>query len=133
MEDYNRYIKKSHIKAVEKFNNELREWAEYTNGDPDTDAELYEDINTMFTLSDVRVEDGRLKYRYDGREEQEEMLCVDEDDGSLWERDGLDGIMDYVKFWKACLRRAKRYFAMDTDRLDRISEGEEDDIDDDAC
>ena len=88
----NDYIKKSHIRAVEKFNEELRKWSEYTNGTPDGDAELYEDANTSFTLADVRVDDGRLKYRYDGREEYEEMLWVDEEDGSLSEKEGLDSI-----------------------------------------
>lgn len=128
-QDMNKYIKKSHIKAVEKFNEELRQWSEYTNGTPDDDAQLYEDINTDFTLANVRVEDGRLKYRYDGKEEYEEMLCVDDDDGSLWEKEGMDDIMDYLKFWRACLRRAKRYFAMDPDKLDRMADGEEDDDD----
>ena len=129
MEDMNKYIKKSHIRKVEQFNEELRQWSEYTNGTPDGEAELYEDINTPFTLSHVRVEDGCLKFTYDGREESENMLRKD-DDGTIWEPDGLDSIPDYIKFWKACLRRAKRYWEMDPDRLDRMADGDEDDIED---
>lgn len=129
-ENLNKYIKKNHIKAVEKFNEELRKWAEYTNGNPDEPAELYEDINTPFTLTNVRVEDGCLNYLYDGREESEKMVRQWEDTGEWEEVEGLDSIPDYLKFWKACLRRAKRYFAMDPDKLDRLSEGEEDDEDD---
>ena len=130
MEDLNKYIRKSHIKAVEKFNEELRKWSEYTNGSPDDDVELYEDACTMFTLSNIRVEDGCLKFVYDGCEDSENMLRED-DDGTIWEPDGLDSIMDYLKFWRSCLRRAKRYFAMDTDKLDRLQSGEEEDEDDD--
>ncbi len=122
----NKYIKKSHIKAVEKFNMELRSWSEYINGTPDSEVELYEDINTIFTLSNVRVEDGCLKYRYDGKEEAENMVCQYEDTKEYYEEDGLDSIMEYVKFWRACLRRAKRYFEMDSEKLDRLADGEED-------
>lgn len=130
-ENLNKHIKKSHIKAVEKFNEELRKWAEYTNGNPEDAPLLYEDINTPFTLANVRVEDGCLNYVYDGREESEKMVRQWEDTGEWEEVEGLDSIPDYLKFWRACLRRAKRYFAMDPDRLDRMADGDEDDIDDD--
>lgn len=129
MENLNNYIKKSHITAVRKFNDELRRWSESINGTPDGDVYLYEDVNTPFRLSNVRVEEGSLKYLYDGREESEKMLRMD-DDGTIYEEEGMDGIIDYLKFWKSCLRRAKRYFAMDPDRLDRMAEGYENDIDD---
>ena len=125
MGDLNRYIKKSHIKAAEKFNKELIEWSEYTGEYPVT---LYEDANTSFTLSAVRVEDGCLRYMYDGTEESDNMLMKD-DDGTIWEPDGLDSIMDTIRFWRSCLRRAKRYFEMDPDKLDRLQEGEEDEDD----
>ena len=130
MEDLNRYIKKSHIKAVEKLNEELRQWSEYTNGTPD-EAELYEDQYTVFTLSNLRVENGCLCYCFDGREERENKVCQYEDTKEYYEEEGLDSIPECVKFWRACLRRAKRYFAMDTDKLDSLQSGEEDDEDDD--
>ena len=128
MKDLNSYIKKSHLTAVQKFNNELREWSLYCNGNPDDDVELYEDINTVFRLSNVRVEDGCLCYRFDGAEERENMLRV-EDDGTVWEPDGLDSIPEYLKFWRSCLRRAKRYWEMDCETLDRLAESEEYDDD----
>ena len=125
MEDLNKYIKKSHIKMVENFNADLEAFRKET-GEPV--ATLYEDANTSFTLSSVRVEEGRLKYTYDGKEEYEEALWVDEEDGSLSERDDIDSIPEYIKFWRACLRRAKRYWSMDCDKLDAIQNGEALDI-----
>ena len=125
MEDLNKYIKKSHIKMVENFNADLEAFRKET-GEPV--ATLYEDANTSFTLSSVRVEEGRLKYTYDGKEEYEEALWVDEEDGSLSERDDIDSIPEYIKFWRACLRRAKRYWGMDGDKLDAIQNGEALDI-----
>ena len=38
------------------------------------------------------------------------------------------GIMEAVKFWRACLRRAKKYFAEDPEVLDRIYDGEMEDL-----
>lgn len=125
MQDLNKYIKKSHIKMVENFNADLEAFRKET-GEPV--ATLYEDANTSFTLSSVRVEEGRLKYTYDGKEEYEEALWVDEEDGSLSERDDIDSIPEYIKFWRACLRRAKRYWGMGGDKLDAIQNGEALDI-----
>ena len=125
MEDLNKYIKKSTIKMVEKFNADLEAFRKETE---EPVATLYEDANTSFTLSSVRVEEGRLKYTYDGKEEYEEALWVDEEDGSLSEREGIDSIPEYIKFWRACLRRAKGYWGMGGDKLDAIQNGEALDI-----
>lgn len=119
--DFNCYIKKSHIKAVDKFNEDLKAWAAYTG---EAEPTLYEDANISFTLSDVRVEDGKLCYKYDGRQEQENQVFWDEGENEWFEMEGMDSIPDYIKFWRACLRRAKRYWAMDSDKLDAIQNGE---------
>jgi hypothetical protein len=39
-------------------------------------------------------------------------------------------VTEWVSFWRACLRRAKRYWAMDTDKLDAIQDGEQEDEED---
>ena len=52
------------------------------------------------------------------RQEQEQMM--DEDDAREW-----------LKFWRANLRRAKRYWEMDTETLDKIQDGELEDIQED--
>lgn len=125
MEDLIKYIKKSHIKAVEKFNEELKAWEKETGEYP---ATLYEDAYTSFTLSDIAISnDGQLFYTYDGQVESEVIVRQDEETGEYWEDDGIDGIMEYVKFWRKCLRRAKRYWSMDPDELDAIQDGEAED------
>ena len=124
MEDLNKYIKKSHIKAVEKFNEQLNEFAKET-GEPV--AILYEDIYTSFTLSNVRVEDGFLVYNYDGKEEKD-VIVVYDDEFETWYEDDLYGIMDALSFWKKCLHRAKKYWSMNPDTLDAISDGEKPDV-----
>ena len=124
MANLNLYIKKSHIKAVEKFNEELKAWAKETGEEK---ATLYEDAFTSFTLSDIRVEDGKLCYSQDGEEYKENMLLYDEETKEYWECETLDSIMDFINFWRACLRRAKRYWSMDPDKLDRIQDGDVED------
>lgn len=49
----------------------------------------------------------------------------------MYYEEDLDGIAEWIKFWRACLRRAKRYFAMDTDKLDKIQDGEIEDDEED--
>ena len=121
------YIKKSHIKAVQKFNEELAAFAKETGEDAPT---LYEDANTSFTLCDLAISnDGQLFYTYDGQVEFEVIVRYDEDENCYYEDEGSEGIMEYIKFWRKCLRRAKRYWAMDSDKLDAIQDGEQEDDD----
>ena len=124
MANLQKYIKKSHIKAVEKFNAELQAFAKETGENPVT---LFENANTSFTLADIHVENGWLKFDYDGQPDSVLVVEKDDFDGKYYESE-LDGIMDYVHFWRKCLNRAKRYWAMDPDRLDKIQDG---DIEDD--
>ena len=115
------FIKKSHLKAVDKFNEELKAFSAMTGETPVT---LYEDPYTSFTLSDVTVsEDGLLYYQYDGKTEFV-IVRKDEETGKYYEDEGMDSIKEYIKFWRACLRRAKRYWEMDTDKLDAIQNGD---------
>ena len=52
----------------------------------------------------------------------------DEEEGVYFEDEYYSGIMEAVKFWRACLRRAKKYFAEDPEVLDRIYDGEMEDL-----
>ncbi len=124
MKNLNNYISKRHQTMVAKFNEELKAWAKTTG---EKEAELYEDIYTSFTLSDMRLENGCLVYNYDGREEREQI--VQEEDGEFYETEGIDGIAEGIKFWRSCLRRAKRYWETDPDTLDKMSDGEIEDLD----
>lgn len=122
----NKYIKKSHIKAVDKFNEELKAWAKETG---EKEPTLYENANTSFTLSDPIVENGWLKFNYDGQPDSVRMVEKDNLDGEYYETEGLDDIMEYVRFWRKCLSRAKKFWSMDPDHLDAIQNGEEEFID----
>lgn len=115
----NNYIKKSHIRALEKFKEELETFRKETGEEA---AELYENPFTWFTLADIRLENGTLIYLYDGREERETVVLFDEEGNDYYEVE-YDGIMDAIRFWRACLRRAKRYWSMDTEKLDAIQDG----------
>ncbi len=126
MEDMNNYIKRSHLRMVEKFNADLEAFRKETEVNA---ATLYEDAYTSYTLANVRVDNGCLVYEYDGREESEEMVRYDDDEQMYYEED-LDGIAEWVKFWRKCLNRAKRYWTMDIDKLDAIQNGDVDDEED---
>lgn len=129
MDDLIKYIKKSHLKAVHNLNEELKAWAKETGEDEPT---LYEDAYTSFTLSDLAIsDDGQLFYTYDGKVEFEVIVRKDEETGEYYEDEGMDSIMEYVKFWRACLRRAKRYWSMAPEQLDAIQDGETEDEDED--
>lgn len=124
--DLNDYISKSHIMAVEKFKAELERYK--TECDPD--GTLYENPLTSFTLDNIHVENGWLKFDYDGQPDSVRVVLQDDLDGEYYE-ESLDGIMDYVRFWRKCLKRAQKYWSMDVDELDALQNGEIDDEDDD--
>lgn len=126
MQDLNQYIKKSHLKMVEKFSAELESFRKETDEEA---ATLYEDAFTSFTLSNISVQNGTLVYDYDGATECERIVFQDADTGEYYE-DDLDGIAEWIKFWRACLRRAKRYWEMNPDKLDAIQDGEIEDDED---
>ena len=99
------------VKAFQKFNADLEKFLK----DSDNSA-LYEDALTTRNVSSFRLSlAGTLTWKEDGRWERETMF--DDDDANDW-----------LKFWKSCLRRAKRYWSMDTETLDAIQEGEIEDI-----
>jgi len=128
MKDLNKYIKKSHLRMVEKFNADLEAFRQETQEEA---ATLYEDQFTSFTLANVRVENGCLLFQYDGSQESQTIVNYDEHTKVYWE-DEIDGIAEWVKFWRKCLNRAKRYWSMDTEKLDAIQNGDiEDDEPDD--
>lgn len=119
------YIKKSHIRAVEKFNEDLKAWEKETGESP---ATLYENANISFTLANIAISnDGQLFYDYDGQTEFEVIVRKDEETGEYYEDEGMDGIMEYIRFWRKCLKHAKGYWAMDTEKLDAIQNGEAED------
>ena len=109
------------IKAFEKFNEDLKEFGEQTG---EVFVTLYEDANTTREVANFkRYKNGKLTWVEmedtwrDGQRvqesRQEEYLHTEDDD-----------IQDTLKFWRANLRRAKRYWAMNAETLDKIQDGE---------
>ena len=125
--DLNSYIKKSHLKAIDKFNEELRAWAEETGEYPPT---LYEDAFTPFTLWNIRVVNGVLLWDCDGKTEDCKVVLYDDEENEYYEDDWMDGIPQSIKYWKSCLRKAKKYWEMSPERLDAIYDFEAEDIQD---
>ena len=121
----NDYIKKSHLKALEKFKEELAAFAKETGEDK---PQLYENAYTSFRLYDIKVENGELSFGYDDGRDYEKCVHRDPDTRKYYED---DTIMEYVKFWRACLRRAKRYWTMPVEKLDAIQDGEIEDEEED--
>ena len=121
METYHKLIPKKAIKDIEKFKEDLAAFAEETGEQFPT---LYEDANTMIQVKN-------LLFTYEGT-----LHWTDEDDHECWEayitedEDGVerwDAFYEWdsgLKYWKATLRRAKRYWQMDTEKLDAIQDGQ---------
>lgn len=125
-------ISDRHIKSWVKFNEEVDAFR--TKYDENEEfAWLYEDACTTRKVRDFKMhKNGVLtwveeeeKYIYDtsrngrwtyvARKNREQMLCEEE-------------AKDYLSYWRACLRRAKKYDSMPTEVLDAIQDGERDDI-----
>lgn len=115
-------ISERHIKAWQKFNDELEAFK------ADTGVEgyvtLYEDAYTTREVKDFKItKTGILTWweaeTYKETERQEREQVVDEDDAREW-----------LKFWRAAFRRAKRYWAMDAETLDKIQDGKIEDMED---
>lgn len=120
-------ITDKHIKAWEKFNEEVDAFRTKYN-ESGTFAWLYEDActtrrvrdfkmykNGVLTWVEEEMETVKGQWTYVARKNREQMW--DEDDVKEW-----------LKYWRACLRRAKKYYSMPTEVLDAIQEGERDDI-----
>ena len=109
-------ISNRHIKAWEKFNEELKAFTIETEEDC---ATLYEDACTTRYVKDFHMTTtGMLTWVEEGQQEKEQMF--DEDDAK-----------EYLLFWKGCLRRAKRYWSMDAIELDRLQDSETNDDEED--
>lgn len=108
-----------HIKAWQKFNDDLNAFILESEDDSMTaEATLYEDAYTSRSVRDFTMTpSGQLSWIEEGRLNVERM--IDEEDAREW-----------LSFWRANLRRAKRYWAMDSERLDAIQDGEMEDEED---
>lgn len=110
------------VKAFEKFNADLQAFGKESCSD--TCVAVYEDANTSRFVSNFKLyKNGKLTWDeedYDGNIRHESEQLMDDDEAR-----------DYLSFWRANLRRAKRYWEMDIETLDKIQDGEIEDKEDD--
>ena len=103
------------VKAFEKFNADLKAFGEETNEEY---VALYEDANTTRMVKDFHLcKNGKLTWKeqesYGDKITSESETLMDDYDAKEW-----------LSFWRANLRRAKRYWSMDIETLDKIQDGE---------
>lgn len=99
------------VRAFDKFDADLESFFKRTDGD----GTLYEDAFTTRSVRGFRLYlNGKLYWTEDGKREVEQMFDDDE-------------ARDFLRFWRACLRRAVRYWEMDTETLDAIQDGQMED------
>ena len=114
-------ISTRHLNAWTRFNEEVNKYREEYN---DEFAWVYEDVNTSRKVRDfkmsktgiltwVELEDKIVNGYWKGVPTKNREKMIDEDDAREW-----------LKFWKACLRRARRYNAIDPEVFDQMQEGE---------
>lgn len=109
------------VKAFERFNADLKAFGDQTE---ETFVTLYEDAFTTRKVSNFRLyKNGKLKWVEieTGQLSRENVEQVYDDDDAK----------DWLSFWRANLRRAKRYWSMNTETLDKIQDGEMEDKEDD--
>ena len=108
------------VKAFERFNADLKAFGEETG---EIFVTLYEDAFTTRRVANFRLyKNGNLKWIEieTGQLSREEVeVMMDDDDAKEW-----------LSFWRANLRRAKRYWATDAETLDKIQDGEIEDTTD---
>ena len=114
-------MKDTTIKAWAKFNDEVKAFGEETG---EVFVTLYEDAFTTRQVANFKLcKNGKLTwvemdlFDRNGISRKESEMMFDDDDAKDW-----------LKFWKANLRRARKYWSMNTETLDAIQEGEKEDI-----
>lgn len=108
------------IKAFEKLDQDIKAFGKET-GEEDF-VTLYEDaLHSRIVKNFFLYKNGKLVWiekDFPWTEPKKEDY-IHEDD---------DDIRDTLKFWRACLNRAKRYWKMNAETLDKIQDGEIEDI-----
>ena len=109
------------IKAFEKFNEDLKTFGEQTG---EVFVTLYEDANTTRRVANFRLhKNGKLSWvEMEDVYADRQMICEPMKEEYYHTDD--DDIRDTLNFWRANLRRAKRYWAMNAETLDKIQDGE---------
>lgn len=104
------------IKAVLKLDEDIKAFGKETG--EDNYVTLYESVFTTRIVKDFFLyKDGKMVWMEKdfpwSEPKKEEYIHVDDDD-----------IRDTLKFWRANLKRAKRFWKIDTETLDKMQNGE---------
>lgn len=120
MDTYHRLIPKKAIRQIEKFIDDLAAFAKETGEEFPT---LYEDANTTFEIRNlIFTFEGTLHWEDEtGYHWHEAYITKEEDGEERW--DAMYEWESGLKYWRSCLKRAKRYWSMDTEKLDAIQDG----------
>ena len=105
------------VKAFERFNADLKAFGQETG---EVFVTLYEDAFTTRAVREFKLcKNGKLSWL-----EMDHNTCVKESEQMFDD----DEAKDWLSFWRANLRRAKKYWSMNPDTLDKIQDGEAEDI-----
>lgn len=98
-------------KAIDKFLAEYEAFCKET-GDR---FQLAEDATTYYALSDVRVLKTCVKFtqKYSGVSSSTDVFVIFD----------IDELDEQIRWWKSCLRRAKRYWSTSAETLDAMADG----------
>ena len=117
-------------RKVERFNNKLIDFNQETG---DSVATLYEDICTHFTLTPLKLElEGVVPFFDDETNEDisfnSYVLTYEYDGSQELVNEPYEEIVEYIKFYDNCLKRAIRYWKTNPEVLDAMADGEMEDI-----
>ncbi|MBR3783984.1 MAG: hypothetical protein IKJ78_05940 [Bacteroidales bacterium] len=106
-------------KSVAKFVEDYKRTVAEIYGIENAESALAEDCTTYYTL-DVQVLKTKIKYTttYTGIGEHTYVESESDD----------DEVKELLKKWRADMRRARRYWATDSATLDKMADGEVEDI-----
>lgn len=127
--DFKSLFHKNTLRSFDKLIEDIKSFGEETG--EGEEVELYEYLDTRFSVKNIRIEENYLVYDWksfpiDWSEQRDKIADQYEDTKEWFAIEGLDSLSEVIKFWRSCLNRAKRYWKMSSEELDKLSEeGEE--------
>lgn len=117
--DMNQYVPKKCFKAVEKLNAAMKELQKLTGDEHPSLLDVSSGTESFFDmLTDVRIEDGKLKWTQDDNEYWKKDNAPHEEEWNLVRYDEEEGywfdeyeFKDTVGFLNKCIKRAAKYFS----------------------
>lgn len=108
-------VTEKHRKEIEKFLNDYENFVKET-GDK---FQLAENASTYYAIIDVQVLKTCVKFTLTYEDVLSTSYCE-----VIRDSEELD---EQIRWWRACLRRAKRYWSTSSEVLDRMADGTQED------